>query len=203
MRLALLVLPLLAAAPLLAQIPTTPPGAPDPSRVVAGTYKVDPSHTQVLWQVNHLGFSLFAGGFADATGTLTFDPNNPAAATLAIEIPVTHVVTTSSKLNEHLMTAQFFDGAKFPTATFRSTRIVVVGKTAKITGDLTLHGVTRPVTIDARFIGAGTGMQTKALAMGFEGSTSIKRSDFGLGGGVPLVSDQVNLGFNIAFDKVG
>jgi polyisoprenoid-binding protein YceI len=190
------------AVPATAQMPATVPGAPDASRVTAGTYKVDPAHTQILWQVDHLGFSLFDGAFADPTGTLTIDPKNPAAATVSIEIPIARLTTTSAKLNEHMLAADFFDAAKYPTATFRSTRIVVTGQTAQITGDLTLRGVTKPVVLDTRFHGAGPHPMTKGQAIGFRATTSIKRSDFGISYGVPMVSDEVKLTINAAFDKV-
>lgn len=189
------------AVPAVAQMPTTPPGGPYVKRVVAGTYKADPAHTQVLWQVNHLGFSLFDGAFADVIGTLTIDPAKLAATKVEVEVPIARLTTTSAKLNDHLWTPDFFDAAKYPTASFKSTGVVVKGATARISGNLTLHGVTRPVVLDARFVGAGIGVMTKAPSVGFRASTTIKRSDFGLGYGVPMVSDLVKLEINAAFDK--
>jgi polyisoprenoid-binding protein YceI len=189
------------SGPSLAQMPKTVPGAPDPLRVVAGTYKIDPAHTQILWQVNHMGFSLFDGAFAEPTGSLVIDPKRPTAAALNVEIPIGKIVTTSAKLNEHLLTADFFDAAKFPTATFRSTRVEVSGQTAKIHGDLTLKGVTKPVVLATTFIGAGAHPMTKGTAIGFRATTAIKRSDFSLGYGVPIVGDTVTLTINAAFDQ--
>jgi polyisoprenoid-binding protein YceI len=81
----------IASGSALAQMPTTAPGAPDPRHVVARTYKVDPAHTQILWQVNHMGFSLFDGAFADPTGTLTLDPKQSSAAVLSSEIPILRI----------------------------------------------------------------------------------------------------------------
>jgi polyisoprenoid-binding protein YceI len=190
----------IATGPALAQMPTTIPGTPDPLRAVAGTYKVDPAHTQVLWQVNHMGFSLFDGAFADTTGTLQFDPNRPGAAVLNVEIPLSRITTTSPKLNEHLLGADFFDAAKFPTASFKSTRVEVSGHSAKIYGNLTLKGVTKPVVLATTFVGAGTHPMSKAAAIGFRATTTIKRSDFSLGYGVPIVGDTVTLAINAAFD---
>jgi polyisoprenoid-binding protein YceI len=190
----------LVSGPVSAQLPTTVPGAPDPLRVVAGTYKVDPAHTQVLWQVNHMGFSLFDGAFADSTGTLTLDPKRLDAAVLNIEIPIARITTTSAKLNEHLLGAEFFDATKYPTATFKSTRVEVTGQTAKIHGNLTLKGVTKPVVLATTFIGAGAHPMSKTTAIGFRATTTIKRSDFALGYAVPIVGDTVTLTINAAFD---
>lgn len=201
MRTALLLAAVLLAAPLTAQ-PSGIPGAADPSRVQAGTYKVDPAHTQVRWKVSHLGFSNFDGFFADPTGTLTIDPRRPDAAKLSIVIPMEKVVSTSSALDKHLRNADFFDVAKYPTATFVSTRIQPQGQRARITGNLTLHGVTRPVVLDARFVGAGNNPRgDKALNIGFEASTKFKRSDFGISYAVPAISDTVELQINAAFER--
>jgi polyisoprenoid-binding protein YceI len=184
----------------LAQTPMAVPGAPDPLRIVAGTYKIDPAHTQVLWELNHMGFSLFDGAFAEPTGSLVIDPKRPTAAVLDVVIPIGQITTTNAKLNQHLQTADFFDAAKYPTATFKSTRVEVSGRTAKIYGNLTLKGVTKPVVLATTFIGAGTHPMTKNTAIGFRATTTIKRSDFALGYYVPVVGDTVTLTINAAFD---
>lgn len=189
------------AAPLIAQ-PAGIPGTADATRVQAGTYTADAAHTQINWKVNHLGFSLFSGSFADAKGTLTIDPRRPNAARLSMSIPIDRVVTTSGALDAHLKRADFFDAAKFPTATFVSTAVQATGARARITGDLTLHGVTKPVVLDARFVGAGNGPTgDKALNIGFEATTRISRSAFGISYGVPAVGDAVDLQINAAFVK--
>lgn len=202
-RIALTVLPLLLAAPLVAQMPTTPPGAPIASRVTAGSYKVDGGHTQVLFTVNHMGFSEYSGQFTKPTGTMTLDPKNPGAAKVDISFPINQVRTTVGALDEHLMKPEFFDAEKFPEGKFASTKIVARGTSATITGNLTLKGVTKPVVLNARFIGAGTfGMGgPPKLNIGFAATTSIRRSDFGISYGVPLVSDKVDLTINAAFEK--
>lgn len=192
------------AAPLLAQpanMPKVVPGVADVSRVTAGTYKVDSAHTQIGWRINHLGFSQFDGQFADATGTLVIDPRRPNAARLSIAIPMARVVTTSGALDTHLKTADFFDAARYPTATFVSTRVNAQGQRARITGKLTLHGVTRPVILDVRFVGAGPSPMGKKLNIGFHATTRIKRSDFGIRYGLPMVGDMVDLTINAAFEK--
>lgn len=194
----------LAAAPLIAQTGSAPaiPGTRDPSRVTAGTYRVDPAHTQIRWRLDHLGFSPFDGFFADPTGTLTIDPRRPNDARLSIVMPMARVVTTSGALDTHLKNADFFDVAKYPTATFVSTRVQATGQRARIAGNLTLHGVTRPVVLDARFVGAGNAPRgDKALNIGFEATTRIRRSEFGMGFGLPAIGDQVDIAINAAFVK--
>ena len=194
-----------AAVPLLAQMPTTPPGAKDASRVTAGTYTVDPHHTQVLFKVNHLGFNNYFGIFGSATGTLTLDPAKPSAAKVEISVPLSGLVTTSTALNEHLMKPEFFDSTKFPNATFKSTSVVIGkdGDDAKITGDLTIKGITKSVVLDAEFEGAGImpNPAGKQQTIGFSAETKIKRSDFGISYGIPLVPDEVPLKITVAFER--
>lgn len=209
MKKLLFALPLLAAAPLIAQGgPMSPPGAKDATRVTAGTYNTDPNHTLVGWRLNHLGFNDYFGIFGDITGTLTLDPKNPNASKVDISIPVSKVTTASAGLTAHLLRAgkdggkpDFF-GAAPADAKFVSTSVVANGSEAKITGNLTLNGVTKPVTLDAEFTGAGKppfpgGKDT----VGFEAETKIKRSDFGISTGIPFVGDEVELEITVAFEK--
>ncbi|WCM29298.1 YceI family protein [Sphingomonas sp. QA11] len=200
MRIALIAVLALAATPLLAQTPGGQPGAPDPTRVVAGTYAVDSGHTQVLFTVNHLGFTEYTGQFTQPTGSLTLDPANPARNKVEVTFAIDKVSTTVAGLDTHLKAPDFFDAAKFPEAKFVSTGVTVNGTTATIVGNLTVHGVTKPVTLNARFVGAGNGpMGAKKLNVGFAATTSIKRSDFGISFGIPMVSDKVDLVINAGF----
>lgn len=194
-------------APIVAQM--AKPGAASPAAVTAGTYQADPGHTLVVWTLDHLGFSPYTGIFGDVTGTLTLDPKNPGAAKVDVTIPVSKVTTASSGLTAHLLRAGK-DGGKpdffGPTpadAKFVSTKVVVTGQKAKITGDLTLNGVTKPVTLDASFYGAGKGpaMMGGKENVGFKASGTIKRSEFGLSFGVPAVGDDVTLAIAAAFVK--
>jgi len=189
----------LATLPAIAQMPTTPPGTSDTRRVVAGTYNVDPGHSQVTFTVNHLGFSTYRGIFGDVTGSMTIDPRAPAKAKVSIDIPIKGVRTTSAKLDEHLLAADFFDAAKHPTAHFESTSIRPSGKAARISGNLTIKGITKPVILDAVFVGAGTMMGKRTI--GFDATTTIKRSDFGVSYGIPLMPDAVPLQISVAFEK--
>jgi polyisoprenoid-binding protein YceI len=202
MRIVLATTLALAAVPVIAQqLPTKAPGAPIPSRVTAGTYKVDGGHTQVLFTVTHLGFSVYTGQFTQPTGTLVIDPKNPARDKIEISFPIAKVSTTAKELDEHLQKPEFFDSAKFPEGKFVSTKVTVKGTTATIAGNLTLKGVTKPAVLNAHFIGAGPGpMPPHKTNVGFAATTSVKRSDFGISYGVPLVSDKVDLAINAAFE---
>jgi len=182
------------------------PGKPDPAAITGGAYTVDPGHTIVKWEVDHLGFTPYFGLFGDVTGTLQLDPKNPAAAKVDVTIPVSKVTTTSTGLTGHLMRAgadgkpaDFF-GPSPADARFVSTQVVVDGQQATITGNFTLNGVTKPVTLAAKFYGAGKGMGNKEN-VGFTASGSIKRSDFGVKGALPVVSDEVKLEIVAAFVK--
>ncbi len=204
MRRYLLALPLLMAAPLLAQeAPPSLPGVADASRVTAGNYQVDASHTQVNWQVNHFGFNDYFGLFGDITGTLDIDPANLGAAKVDITIPIASVATSSAGLTKHLQTPDFFDVAKFATARFVSTGVTVDGQRAMIKGDLTMLGVTKPVELETRFEGAGANPMNKKATIGFHASTTIKRSDWGMTKYVPMVGDDVKLRISVAFEKAG
>jgi polyisoprenoid-binding protein YceI len=186
-----------------AQAPAGKPGAAEVSRVAAGTYKVDPAHTMVVWEVDHLGLSPLYGLFGEATGTLTLDPANPGAAKVDVTLPLSGLKVTSPGFDKHLRTPDFFDEAKFPNARFVSTSVKATGSKATITGDLTVHGVTKPVTLDATFFGAGDNPMSKAKTVGFTATAKIKRSDFGLGMAAPFVSDEVDLKITAAFEKQG
>src|SRR5262249_44012110 len=136
---------LIAAAPAFAQpqgpMPTTPPGSPDPSRVVAGNYAIEPAHTQVMFTLDHLGFSLFRGFLSNASGSLTLDPKNPSAAKLSVTVPVASIYTTSQKLNEELLGPDWFDVQHFPNATFVSTRVTPGDHDwTVVDGNLTIRG---------------------------------------------------------------
>lgn len=205
MRRFLLALPLVMAAPLLAEETAAPslPGVADAARVAAGSYEVDSRHTQVNWQVNHFGFNDYFGLLGDVTGTLSIDPANLGAAKVDVTIPIASVATSSAGLTKHLQTPDFFDVAKFTTARFVSTSVAVDGQRAMILGDLTMLGVTKPVELETRFEGAGANPMNKIATVGFHASTTIKRSEWGMTKYVPMVGDEVKLRISIAFEKKG
>ncbi len=187
------------AIPAVAQMP----GAPDIARVTAGSYTVDANHTQIVWTLNHLGISPLSGAIGASGGTLTIDPAKPSAAKLGVTFNIADMSTTSTAFTKHLMTAEIFEAAKFPVATFTSTSVVVNGSQASITGNLTIKGITKPVTLAAKFYGAGQNPMSNKLQIGFSATAKIKRSDFGLSYGVPLVGDDVDLQIVGAFERVG
>ncbi|WP_347303984.1 YceI family protein [Croceibacterium sp. TMG7-5b_MA50] len=197
-----------AIAGLQAQDAPALPGQMDASRVTAGTYTADSNHSLIGWRVNHFGFNDYFGIFGDVAGTLTIDPANLAAAKVDVTVPIANVTTASDGLTGHLLRPgkdggkpDFF-GAEPAPARFVSTSVQPTGETAAtITGDLTMNGVTRPVTIAAQFTGAGANPMSQALTAGFEGTTTIRRSEFGIAGALPVVSDEVELDITIAFEK--
>lgn len=165
-----------------------------PSEVQSGDYKLDPEHGKITWSVDHLGFSTYVGQFVNVQAELKLDPANPSASTLTATIPLTDVASNSDGLNRHLQTADFFDTANHPVATFRSTRIVVDPDDrdeATVHGDLTLRGVTRPVVMEVEFNQAGS--TRGGYKAGFDGEATIKRSDFGITFGLPALGDEVKL----------
>lgn len=191
------------AAPLAAQMamPEQLHGAGTPTDVAAGTYALEPNHTQVTFSVSHMGISPFAGTFSGGSGALTIDPAKLDSATVTVTIPTKSVQTTSTKLTEELNSTDWLDTAKYPDATFKSTAVHTKGPGAMIEGLLTLHGVTKPVTLYARFFGTATNPMSKKASVGFLGRLPIKRSDFGVSKYVPLVSDDTVLVINAAFEK--
>lgn len=174
----------------------------DPAAVQAGTYAVEPKHTRVLFAVSHIGFSTWYGDFTGVAGTLKLDPKTPSASQVDITIPVASVSTTNTVLDGELKSADWFDAATYPTITFHSTKVTPTGKdTAKVAGDLTFHGVTKPVVLDARFNAAGVNPLTKGYTVGFEVSGKLKRSDFGVKTYVPMIGDEVTLIISAPFEK--
>ncbi|WP_420607790.1 YceI family protein [Novosphingopyxis sp.] len=202
-------LAILSTAAAAAQAPMAAPGSPDPSAISGGTYAADPNHMLVVWTLDHMGISPYTGIFGGVTGSLTLDPADPGAASVDVTIPVSQVTTASAGLADHLLRAgkdgakpDFF-GADPMDAHFVSTAVAVDGQSAKVTGDLTLNGRTHPVTLDATFYGAGTMPEQMGggEGVGFRATGSIMRSEFGLGFGVPVVGDQVDLKIEAAFMK--
>lgn len=193
-----------AAVPIIAQqMPTEAPGKPDPARVIAGTYNADPHHTLVGWRVNHMGFNDYLGQFGNVKGTLVLDPAAPSKAKLDVTIPIVSLSTVSADLTKHMLGPDFFDSAKFPEARFVSTGVQVSGTSAVVTGNLTLRGVTKPITLKARFVGAGTNVPQAGSkkTVGFHATGTINRGDFGMGYGLALVPDPIQLDLTAAFEK--
>ena len=161
---------------------------------VSGTYQLDPSHTDVLAQWTHFGFSQPSAQFGISEGALTWDADDVSKSSVQVTMPVTAINSFVAKLDEHLKGGDFFDAAKFPNATFKSTSVAAAGTNKlTVTGDLTIKDITRPVTLDVTLNGAGEYPMLKKQAIGFSATATIKRSDFGVGAYAPNVSDEVQL----------
>jgi polyisoprenoid-binding protein YceI len=175
---------------------------PDPSKVEPGTYLVEPSHTRVMFALDHMGFTTYYGEFVDASGTLTLDPKNVSATRLDVKVPTATVSTTSGKLDAELKSADWLNAAKDPDIRFKSTKVVPNGpSSATVSGELTLHGVTRPVVLEAKLHGQGVNPMSKKVTVGFDVRGTIKRSEFGVKNYVPLIGDEVEITISAAFEK--
>lgn len=159
------------------------------------TYTIDTTHTQTIFSWNHFGYSNPTANFDKINGTITFDAADASKSSVDVTIAIDSINSHVAKFDEHLKSADFFDVAKFPTATFKSSKVEkgTAKDSYKVTGDLTIHGVTKSVTIDATLNGVGVHPMKKVPAIGFDGTVEIKRSDFGLGKYVPNVSDEVKI----------
>lgn len=165
-----------------------------PSEVRSGFYVLDPAHGKITWSISHLGYSTYIGQFSDVQGRLALSSGNPEQSKLDVTINMDSAGTLHPDLDAHLKHADFFHTEKFPTASFKSTSVrAVEGNKAEITGDLTLRGVTRSVVVHAVFNQAGVNPLDKIYTVGFDGAAVIKRSDFGIEYGLPLLGDEVKL----------
>jgi polyisoprenoid-binding protein YceI len=179
----------------------TPP-TKDVAHVKPGTYKVEPAHTQVLFSVSHFGFTTYYGNFSGVSGSLAVTPKKIADMAVSISVPVASVATTSTKLDGELKSADWLDAAHYPAMVFRSTKVTQTGPyEADVEGMLSLHGITKPLTLHATFNGAGVNMLDQKQTLGFQLSGALKRSDYGVSKYVPLVSDDVTLMISAAFEK--
>jgi polyisoprenoid-binding protein YceI len=161
----------------------------------ATTYTLDPNHTQVQFIWNHYGFTDLTGEFGKIEGTLEFDAADPTKASVNATIAIDSVDTNVKKLDGVLASGDYFNAAKFPAATFKSTR-VEKGATPdrlKVTGDLTIHGVTKPLTLDVKVTKVGEHPLRKAPAAGFDATATLKRSEFGITKYLPNVADEVKI----------
>lgn len=164
------------------------------AQAAPATYQLDPQHTMVLFSWSHFGFSHPTADLGLGQGTLVFDPQHPAQAKLDVSLPLSALDTHVPALDAHLKEADFFDAGKYPTITYRSTAVQPLGHDRfKVTGDLTVHGVTRPVVLEATLNRIGIHPMSKAPSIGFDATGTLKRSQFGIGAYVPNVSDEITL----------
>lgn len=156
-------------------------------------YNLDPEHTSVLFHISHFGFSNPSGKWY-AKGTLKLDSDNPANSQVNVTIPIADIDTGIKELDEHLLKPVFFDAAKYPTATFVSNKVTLTGKeTADVQGILTLHGVSKPITLHVTLNKAGISPLTDDKTVGFSAYGQLLRSDFGMNSFSPGIGDEVKL----------
>lgn len=183
--------------------------AVDTSSITSGTYMTDVNHSLVAWGLDHLGFNDYYGIFGGVTGTLNLDTANIGNSTVDVMIPLDNPTVASEGLRDHLLragaegAAPDFFGPSPEAAHFVSTMVHQTGpNTAHIMGDLTFNGQTHPVTIEAQISGAGTNMMSRKETVGFHGTTTITRSQWGLGWGTQFgLGDEVDLHITAAFEK--
>jgi polyisoprenoid-binding protein YceI len=169
-------------------------GAAPLAQAAPATYRLDPNHTMVLFSWSHFGFSHPTAELGLGQGTLVFDPQHPEQATVEVTLPLAGLDTHVPALDEHLAKPDFFDSARYPLVTYKSTRVEPLGKDRfRVTGDLTVHGVTKPVVLDATLNRIGKHPMSGDPTIGFDATGTLKRSDFGVSMGVPNVSDEISL----------
>jgi len=157
-------------------------------------YKIDPTHTATVFSWNHFGFSTPSANFSDIQGVIKVDNAKPANSSVNVTIPLSSVNTNVPALDKEFQEEAWFNAAKYPNITFKSTKVETKDKKHfKITGDLTVKGVTKPVVLDAILNKQGEHPMAKVPAIGFNATTSFKRSDFGLGNYVPNVGDKITV----------
>jgi polyisoprenoid-binding protein YceI len=159
----------------------------------ADSYKIDPVHSTVLFKINHFGVGYVYGRFDAFSGTFTLDQNDPSKDAVSVEIKTDSVDTNAPDRDKHIKSPDFFNAAQYSTATFKSTSVKKVDdKTYEVTGDFTLRGVTKPVTLDVKAVGTGPGPKGEIRA-GWEATTTLKRSEFEVKTFLPAVGDDVAL----------
>jgi polyisoprenoid-binding protein YceI len=158
----------------------------------ADTFKIDPVHSFVLFSVKHLGVANTYGRFNDISGIVVFDKAKPSKSSVELSVPVESLDTHNSIRERSLKSPDFFDAKQFPTMNFSSTKVEGSGDTLKISGDLTIHGVTKPLTVDFKKGGEGKGVFGE-MRGGGETHFTIKRSDFGMNFEQGEVGDEVNI----------
>lgn len=169
-----------------------------PALAEAEKYVLDSSHSQIVFSYNHLGYSTSYGMFSGFEGEISFDQADPAASSVSVSFPVRTMLTGWQARFDHLMSPEFFDAAEDETVSFTSTAIEVTGEnTARITGDLTLNEVTKPVVLEAVLNQAGDHPMEQKPWAGFSATTTLLRSDYNLGAFAPFIGDEVTVQISV------
>lgn len=170
---------------------------------VPGKYDIDASHSVFLWKVRHLGAGYTYGWFKDVTGSVNVD-NDPSKESIDLTIKTGSVDSRDGKRDDHMRSPDFFNAAQFPTITFKSTKVEPgAGNMLSVTGDLTIHGVTKPVTVQVAALGAGTDPFVHATHIGYETKLTIKRSDFEMKFMSEVIGDDIELTIGIEAARGG
>jgi polyisoprenoid-binding protein YceI len=172
--------------------------------VLAQSWNIDKAHSQVMFTINHMGINTITGSFGAVSSTLTGSQDDFSDAVIEFTADINSINTGNEQRNTHLKSPDFFNAAQYGTLTFKSTSFKKVDdKNYQVTGDLTLHGVTRTVTLNATFNGTTVNPMSKKTVAGFKVTGTIKRTDFGIGAQFPssMVSDEVALDANTEFVK--
>lgn len=194
------VFPLLFA--LVASAEAAPQASASFDAIQPGTYEIVSKDTLVRYGVTHMGVAEYWGTFPGATGTLTIDPKAFTQMKLDVKVPIATVETTNRELDGELFSDEFFDGEKYPAMHFVSTDVERSGPmTANVSGNLTIHNVTKPVTLHVTFGGSGQNPFSHATIIGFKAEGEVMRSDFGMGKYVPIVSDETTIIVSATFEK--
>ena len=184
----------------------TPDQTTEVTEVRAGQYVLDPNHASLIWKLNHLGFSTFLGTFNDFEASLDFDPEDIENASLEVIIDTSSLDVDIPDFEEELKGDNWFDVAVYPQAVFRTTRFVesIDEDSFIYEGDLTLLGTTAPVTLEVNFRGGGRNFLTRSYTVGFSGSATFNRSDFGLDRFTSFgVGDEIELEIHVEFMDAG
>jgi polyisoprenoid-binding protein YceI len=170
--------------------------------VSRGRYVVDPAHSHVLFSVSHFGISTYFGEFTGPGGTLDIPLSaNRSATRLAVSVPVANVKTTSRILDDELRSRDWLNGERFPLIAFDfAAPLSLAANSFQVTGALALHGVTRNVTFDVSFVGAGMNPAKQVYTIGFDIRGRIRRSDFGVTAALPMIGDELGLIISTAFE---
>jgi len=177
------------------------PGLAGKTDAPAGTYTLDKAHSTLVFRLSHLGFSRFTAQFRKLDGELTFDPARPEAIRVTANIDPTslELPPPPAGFREDLLGKTWLDAARYPAITFRAAKVVRTGPdTAEVVGDLTLHGVTKPITLAVKFNGGYPANAMDGARIGFSAEGAFRRSDFGIGYGLPAPGTNLGVGDNVA-----
>lgn len=166
-----------------------------------GRYLLDPVHTRVLFSVSHFGISTYYGEFSSPSGMLDLRTPQPSAGALTVSVPVASVLTSSRVLDEELRGGDWLDAERFPAVTFTSTSpISLATQSFQVLGNLSLHGVTREIVMEATFVGAGVNPAKQVYTIGFDVRGKLRRGDFGVMTALPQIGEEVGLIIGAAFE---